>query len=167
MAQELSNKYFVRKNTSDEWQDITTLFDGIKVLAVTGMNVVGDAVNIYTEQWINSQEEDYMVTTKDEQENDVVIRKNVDVEMTFIAGTRYSSGKNVDTQTVYDAFVEYLCGGDFYLKTMYSGKSAHVVCISGVKPTTERLHRGMSSYIMATATLHTLDAPHVQENGSS
>ena len=159
MAKDLSNKYFVKRQESDSWQDVTTLFDGIKILSIKGFNEEGESVNVYSEQWINSQTEDFLVTTKDENDNDVVIRKNVDLEMTFIAGSRYSANGNVDTQTVYDSFKDYICKhGDFYIKSSYSGKYAHVVCLKGIKPTTEKLHRGNNSYIMATATLHTLDS---------
>lgn len=159
MANNLSNKYFVKRQESDSWQDVTTLFDGIKILSIKGFNEEGESVNVYSEQWVNSQTEDFLVTTKDENDNDVVIRKNVDLEMTFIAGSRYSANGNVDTQNVYDLFKDYICKhGDFYIKSSYSGKYAHVVCLKGLKPTTEKLHRGNNSYIMATATLHTLDS---------
>lgn len=159
MANNLSNKYFVKRQESDSWQDVTTLFDGIKILSIKGFNEEGESVNVYSEQWVNSQTEDFLVTTKDENDNDVVIRKNVDLEMTFIAGSRYSASGNVDTQNVYDLFKDYICKhGDFYIKSSYSGKYAHVVCLKGLKPTTEKLHRGNNSYIMATATLHTLDS---------
>ena len=154
MAQDLGNRYFIKRRFSDTWVDITTLFDGIKVLSVTGMNEIGEAQNVFTQQWIDSQEEDYLLA------GETVVRANVDLTMTFIAGTRYSSNGSVDTQTVYNSFVSYICDdGDFYIKSTYTGKSAHVVCLKGIKPTTERLHRGSSSYIIATATLHCINQP--------
>lgn len=154
MAQDLSNKYFVKRHANNSWQDVTTLFDGIKVLSISGFNEEGEAQNVYTAQWIGNQEEDYFLS------GDTVVRANVDISLTFVAGTRYSRNRNVDTQTVYDAFVDYICNlGDFYIKSSYSNKAAHVVCLKGVKPTTEKLHRGMASYIIATATLHTLEKP--------
>lgn len=154
MAQDLANKYFIKRHSSDSWQDVTTLFNGIKVLSITGMNEKGEAQNVFTQQWIDSQEEDYFLA------GETVVRANVDLTMTFIAGTRYSSNGSVDTQTVYNSFVSYICDqGDFYIKSVYTNKSAHVVCLKGIKPTTESLHRGASSYIIATATLHCLDQP--------
>lgn len=154
MAQNLENKYFIKRRFSDTWVDITTLFDGIKVLSLTGMNEIGEAQNVFTQQWIDSQEEDYLLA------GETVVRANVDLTMTFIAGTRYSSNGSVDTQTVYNSFVSYICDdGDFYIKSTYTGKSAHVVCLKGIKPTMERLHRGSSSYIIATATLHCINQP--------
>lgn len=156
MANELRNKYFIKRLQGGSWSDITTLFDGVRVLKLGGMNEVGEAVNVYTEQWVGSQEEDYMCV------GDVVVRKNVDLEMSFIVGTRYSSNRNADTQTVYDAFKDYICNhGDFYVKSAYSGKYAHVVCLKGISVVTERLHRGVNSYILATATLHCLGEPSV------
>lgn len=154
MAQELSNKYFVKRLASDNWQDVTSLFNGIKILAISGFNEQGEAQNVFTQQWVNSQVEDYFLA------GESVVRANIDLNVTFIAGSRYSTSGNVDTQAVYDTFVEYICKhGDFYIKSAYSNKYAHVVCLKGVKPTTEKLHRGNNSYIMATATLHTLDEP--------
>ena len=99
MAQNLENKYFIKRRFRDTWVDITTLFDGIKVLSVTGMNEIGEAQNVFTQQWIDSQEEDYLLA------GETVVRANVDLTMTFIAGTRYSSNGSVDTQMVYNSFV--------------------------------------------------------------
>ena len=124
MAQDLGNRYFIKRRFSDTWVDITTLFDGIKVLSITGMNEIGEAQNVFTQQWIDSQEEDYLLA------GETIVRANVDLTMTFIAGTRYSSNGSVDTQTVYNSFVSYVC-----------------------------LHRGSSSYIIATATLHCINQP--------
>lgn len=158
MVRGLENKYYVRKTTSGEWEDLTTKFVGLKILMLDGMNEQGDAVNVYSEQWVGSQSEDFMVTTQDGQGNDVVIRKNVDLQLTFIVGTRYGA---LDTQTTHDAFVEYATKqGDFYIKSKYTGKEAHVICLKSYKPTTQKLHRGvMGSFIMGTIELHTLDMP--------
>ena len=158
MTQGLENKYYVRKSTDDEWEDLTTKFQGVKVLKLDGMNEQGDAVNVYSEQWINSQAEDFLVTTQDGQGNDVIIRKNVELQLTFIAGTRYGA---LDTQAIHDAFIEYTTKqGDFYIKSKYTGKEAHVVCLKGYKPTIQKLQRGaLNSFIMGTIELHTLDMP--------
>ncbi len=158
----LNNKYFVKKLITDNWQDIATAFDGVKILSLKGFNEVGEAVNVFTQQWITSQKEDFMVTLKDANNKDLIIRKNVDLEMTFIAGTRYASNGDIyddRTQEIYDSFVDYITRhGDFYIRSAYTGHYARVVCLQGVKVTTEKLHRVGQSYIMATATLHVLDA---------
>lgn len=160
MSNELSNKYFFRRNESQQWQDVTTLFDGIKILSITGLDDIGDSVNVYVQQWINSQKEDYMCANQDQQGNDVVIRKNVDLSLTFVAATRYSQNKNVDTQTVYNAFIDYVAKkGAFYLKSEYTHKQAYVVCQKAFKPTNIKLNRGLNSFILATIPLHTLDEP--------
>lgn len=158
MVQRLDNKYYVKKTTSDEWEDLTTKFVGLNILKVDGMNELGEAVNVYSEQWVNSQSEDFAVTTQDGQGHDVVIRKNVDLQLTFICGTRYGA---LNTQQVHDAFIEYATKkGDFYIKSKYTGKEAHVVCLKSYKPTTQKLQRGANdSYIMGTVELHTLDIP--------
>lgn len=155
----LSNKYFVRKTSAAAWEDITTKFDGVKVLSIDGFNERGEEVNVYNEQWVNSQTEDFMVTTTDVQGNDVIIRKNIDLSLSFIVSRRYANGA-IDEQTTYDNIVSYLCdNGDFYIKSAYVNKSAHVICLKSFKPTTQKLNRGKNSYILATITLHCLDAP--------
>ena len=151
MAQNLSNKYFVKRTAGGSWEDVTTKFAGIKILSIDGMNELGDAQNVYTAQWVNSQVEDYHLT------GGSVIRTNVDISVTFVAGQRYGAA---NTQSAHDAFVNYMCNqGDLYIKSTYTGKYAHVVCIKGYKPTTQKLHRGSNSYILGTITLHTLDKP--------
>lgn len=155
MGNDLKNKYFFRNNTSENWSDVTVLFTGVKILSITGFNEVSDAINIYCEQWVNSEQEDFLISNEDDQGNAKIVRKNVDLSLTFICGERYGA---LDTQTTYDAFVDYIAKhGDFYIKSVYTNKIAHVICLSGIKPTVEKLHRGDKSYIMATATLHVLE----------
>lgn len=158
MAASTKDKYYVRRTTSGEWEEISTKFQGCYILSLDGTNAQGDAVNVFTQQYVDSQTEDFMVTTQDGQGHDVIIRKNVDLQLTFICGQRYGAS---DTQQVHDAFIDYVTKqGDFYIKSKYTGKEAHVVCLKGYKPTTQKLQRGVNgSYIMGTIELHTLDMP--------
>lgn len=155
------NRYFVKNTEEATFQDITVLFDGVAVLKVDGMLAKGKPVNIYTAQWIDNQAEDFLITTLDGSGNPVVIRENVDIEMTFIVMKKYAatqSGFNV--QTVHDNFVNYMTGSDVWIKSSYLGNEyVHCVCLKEYKPTVVSLGRGDDSYMMGTITLHTLDAP--------
>lgn len=157
-----SGKYFVKRSLGDSYQDVTTLFDGISILSLSGFDEVGDSVNIFTQQFVDSQTEDFLVT-KVEQGRDVVIRKNIDIALTFIVGRRYTN-KLISERLVYDAFVDYVTNGDFYIKSVYANKEAHVICLKGFKPTAVKLNRGWGSYIMATIELHTLDNPNTVDS---
>lgn len=153
------NRFFVKNTQSGTFQDITTKFNGVAVLKLEGMLAKGEPVNIYTAQWIDSQQEDFMITTLDGSNNPVVIRKNVDLELTFIVRRKYATA-NINVQTVHDNFVNYITGSDVWLKSSYVGnKYAHCVCLKEYSPTTIKLERGDNSYIMGTITLHCLDAP--------
>jgi len=153
-----SNRFFAKNTESGTFQDITTMFDGVAVLKLDGMLAKGEPVNVYTAQWIDSQQEDFMITTLDDNDNPVVIRKNVDLELTFIIRQKYATG-TIDVQTVHDNFVDYITGSDVWLKSSYVGnKYVHCVCLKDYKPTTVKLERGENSYIMGTITLHCLDA---------
>ena len=154
-----SNRFFAKNTESGTFQDITAMFDGVAVLKLDGMLAKGEPVNVYTAQWIDSQQEDYMITTLDGNDNHVVIRKNVDLELTFIVRQKYATG-TIDVQTVHDNFVDYITGSDVWLKSSYVGnKYVHCVCLKEYKPATVKLGRGDNSYIMGTITLHCLDAP--------
>lgn len=153
------NRYFVKNTEDGTFQDITVLFDGVAVLKVDGVLAKGKPVNIYTAQWIDSQKEDFMITTLDDNDNPVVIRENVDIEITFIVRQKYADSV-IDVQDVHDSFVDYMTNSDVWVKSAYVGnKYVHCVCQSEYKPTTVHLQRGDSSYIMGTIKLHTLDAP--------
>ena len=153
------NRFFVKNTQSGTFQDITTKFNGVAVLKLEGMLAKGEPVNIYTAQWIDSQQEDFMITTLDGSNNPVIIRKNVDLELTFIVRQKYATG-TIDVQTVHDNFVDYITGSDVWLKSSYVGnKYVHCVCLKDYKPTTVKRGRGDNSYIMGTITLHCLDAP--------
>ena len=153
------NRYFVKNTEEGTFQDITVLFDGVAVLKVDGMLAKGKPVNIYTAQWIDSQKEDFMITTLDDNDNPVVIRENVDIEITFIVRQKYAN-LVIDVQDVHDRFVEYMTGSDVWLKSAYLGnRYVHCVCLYEYKPTTVHLQRGGDSYIMGTLKLHTLNTP--------
>lgn len=154
-----SNRFFAKNTESGTFQDITTMFDGVAVLKLDGMLAKGEPVNVYTAQWLSNQEEDFLITTLDDNDNPVVIRKNVDLELTFIVRQKYATG-TIDVQTVHDNFVDYITGSDVWLKSSHVGnKYVHCVCLKEYKPTTVKLGRGDNSYIMGTITLHCLDAP--------
>lgn len=159
MANNSSGRYFVKNTENGTFQDITTLFNGVAILKLTGMDGKGKPVNIYQAQWVNSQREDFMITTFDENNNPVVIRENVDIEITFIVRQKYAT-TTIDVQTVHDNFTNYMTNSDVWVKSGYLGnKYVHCVCLKEYKPTTTKLDRGENSYMMGTITLHTLDAP--------
>lgn len=159
MANNSSGRYFVKNTENGTFQDITTLFNGVAILKLTGMDGKGKPVNIYQAQWVNSQREDFMITTLDENNNPVVIRENVDIEITFIVRQKYAT-TTIDVQTVHDNFTNYMTNSDVWVKSGYLGnKYVHCVCLKEYKPTTTKLDRGENSYMMGTITLHTLDAP--------
>jgi hypothetical protein len=100
-----------------------------------------------------------MITTLDEHENPVVIRENVDIELTFIVRQKYAGGV-INVLQTHDEFIEEMTGSDIWLKSSYVGnKYVHCVCLSEYKPTTVALDRGEKSYIMGTITFHTLESP--------
>lgn len=158
-------KYFIKRASADTYEDITSKFRGVAILSIEGLGERGDAVNVYNEQWVNEQGEDFLVT-KQETINgvtrDVIIRKNVDVKITFAVSRRYAN-RLIDEMQVYDAFLDYVCNGDFWLKSTYVNKEAHVICLKGCKPTTMKVQRKYSSYIIASVDLHTLDMPQTAE----
>jgi hypothetical protein len=157
-----ANRYYVKNAIDGTFQDITTQFNGVAILKVDNMMSLGKAVNVYTAQWVNSQEEDFLITTLDENENPVIIRENTDIEVTFVVRQKYATGSTaIDVQNVHDTFVAYMTGSDIWLKSSYMGnKFVHCVCLKEYKPTTIKLQRGSAaSYAMGTITLHTLEAP--------
>ena len=159
MANNSSGRYFVKNTSNGTFADITTLFDGVAVLKLDGMLAKGKPINIFTQQWLSNQKEDFLITTLDEHDNPVVIRENVNIELTFIVRQKYAS-TTIDVQTVHDNFVAYMTNSDVWLKSAYLGnKYVHCVCLNEYKPTTINLERGANSYIMGTITLHALDAP--------
>lgn len=161
MAQDLRNKYFAKNTANGTFVDLTTTFNGLRVLKVDGMLAKGQAVNIYNEQWVNSQEEDFMITTRDEYGNPIVVRENVDIDITFAVKQKYASGNTaIDVKQVHDAFISYMTNSDVWIKSAYvNNEYVHCVCLKGYKPTIAKLQRGDNSFIMGTLTLHTLDAP--------
>lgn len=158
MAKQIKNGYFLKNTANGSYTDVTTLFDGVSILAVEGFDSRGKALNIYTAQWVNSQTEDFMITTLDGNNNPVVVRENVDLKVVFCVGQRYANAA-IDTQTVYDSFVNYMTGSDVWIASRYVGKQVHCVALDKVDPKTIKLHRGENTYILGELPLHTLEKP--------
>lgn len=159
MANNLYSKYYVKNTENGTFTDIATLFDGVAILKVDGLNAKGEPINIYNAQWQNSQREDFMITNFDEIGNPVVIRKNTDIDITFIVRQKYANSQ-IDVLTQHDAFVNYMTNSDVWIKSKYCGeKQVHCICLKEYKPTTQKLFRGNNSYMMGTITLHSLDSP--------
>lgn len=156
MGNSLERKYFYKKNANDNWIDFTVGFLGVRVLSIGGFNELSDSVNVYNEQWISSNTEDFYIV------GDKIIRKNVDLSMTLIISRRYVDEALQDFYSemiMYDKLVEGLLSNDFYIHSEYTKLQAHVVCNKGFKPTTMDLQRGSKSYILVTIPLHCLDKP--------
>lgn len=154
----LSGKYFIKTDSDGQYTDITTLMNGVRILSVSGMFSKGKAVNVYNEQWVNSQVEDFFIADEDEMGNPLVIRENVDIEVTFIVGQRYASTQ-IDVGAVHDAFVDTLTSSDIWIRSAYAQKEVRCACLSDYAPTTVKLSRGDNSIILGTIKLHTLDIP--------
>lgn len=154
----LINKYFFKKEANDDWQDFSTAYKGVRVLRIEGLGELGDAVNVYSEQWMESQEEDFLITGS----SGKIIRKNVDLSMTIIISRRYIDDSLIDfydEMEMYNTLVDELLSEDFYIHSEYTKLQAHVVCNKGFKPTTMDFQRGRKSYILVTIPLHCLDKP--------
>ena len=159
MANNLYSKYYVKNTENGTFTDIATLFSGVAILKVDGLNAKGEPINIYNAQWQNSQREDFMITNFDESGNPVVIRKNTDIDITFIVRQKYANSQ-IDVLTQHDAFVNYMTNSDVWIKSKYyGGKQVHCICLKEYKPSAQKLFRGDNSYIMGTITLHSLDSP--------
>ena len=158
------NTYFTKNSESASWEDITSKFDGVRILKMDGFLAKGKPINIFTQQWLSNQKEDFLITTLDDNNRPVVIRENVDIELTFIVRKKYATNQeNFDVLAKHDAFVDYMTNTDVWLKSAYMGnKYVHCVCEKEYKPTAIMLNRGDNSYMTGTITLHTLDAPKVE-----
>ena len=152
MAKKITNKYFVKNSANGSFADVTTLFDGVNILAVEGFDAKGKALNVYIAQWLDGGT-DFMITSN----NGQIVRENVDIKVVFIVGQRYANA-TINTQTVYDSFVDYMTNTDVWIKSAYVGKQVHCVATDKIEPKTIKLHRGSDSYILGEIQLNTLES---------
>lgn len=151
---DLKQAYYIKNTSGGNFQDVATAFSGVRILSVTGVAAKGKAVNVYNEQWMDSQTEDFMITTN----NGTVIRENVDIEVTFIVHQRYSNS-TIDVKTRHDQFVNFMTNTDVWIRTSYQNNViAHCVCLDGYEPTTMKLKRdNNANYALGTIKLHCLE----------
>lgn len=158
MSNDLTNKYFIKTSESGSFVDITTLYQGVRILSIEGFFDSGKTVNVYSEQWVDGQQEDFMVGTLDDNDHPLVIRENTDISVTFIVGRRYAD-IDIDVASRHDAFVRLLTSSDVWIKSTYAHKIAHCFCFEGYSPTVAKLFRGDRSFMMGTIKLHLLEEP--------
>lgn len=153
MINELLDSYFIKNSEEGEWNDAAVMFPGLRILTVDGFANRGKAVNVFNEQWIDGQEEDFLISS----DNGKVVRENTDLTITFIVHSRYANG-TIDVEKTHDDFIEFMTSTDVWVASKYSSnKSAHCVCLNEYKPTVRKLKRGWNSWIMGTLTMHMLD----------
>lgn len=157
---ELTHKYFVKDNGN--YVDICTKFNGVRVLKITGFNTLGKPVNVYTEQWVGSQQEDFMIATE-VNGTPKIIRENSKLTLTYIISRKYASGLGANTpydvQAMNDSLVSFLTDTDVWLASDYVGKQVHCYADGEVQEKTIKLKRGDSSYIIGEISFHALDKP--------
>lgn len=155
MAASTLGKYKIKNTSAGSWGNPPA---GVHILAINGFDSKGKTVNVFTQQWINSQTEDFLITTLDSNNNPVVIRENVDITVVFIVGQRYTN-TTIDVQAQYDSFVDYMTNSDVWIASSYVDKQVHCMCLDKLEPKTVKLKRGGNSYILGEITLHTLEKP--------
>lgn len=156
---DLTGKYFAKKAINDEYQDFTTLFDGLRILKIDGFMSEGQPKNVYTASWEYDDDEDFAIVMQDDEDAIIIIRECVDLDITFIIKGSYAS-ETIDVNTQHLRFKNYMLSKDVWIKSMYQDElEAHCVCLKEYKPTTEKYHRGIDSYVMGTITMHMLEKP--------
>ncbi len=151
---DLRRVYYVKNAPNLGFVDVASRFAGVRILSITGVAAKGKAVNVYNAQWMESQQEDFMITTN----NGTIIRENVDIEVTFIVHNRYATN-NIDVKTQHDNFVKYMTDTDVWIRTAYQNNViAHCVALDGYEPTTMKLQRDNdANYALGTIKLHCLE----------
>lgn len=151
----MARKAYLAKKGEQSYMPLSTRFDGLRILSVKGMDEQGKPVNVYTAQWVNTQEEDYAIGSA----SNTIITENVNLEVSFIVSDKYATNR-IDVRQVHDAFVQYITKGDLWLKSQYEEKEVHCTCLEEYKPTLARLKRARgNNFIMGTIKLHALDLP--------
>ena len=153
MANKISGKYYLKNTAAGNYADVTTLYDGVNILSVEGINARGKALNIYVEQWVTGETDFTIAAT-----NGVIVRENIDISVVFVVSQRYAS-TTIDVQTVYDSFVDYMTNSDIWIKTLYENKTVHCVAIDKFEPQNVKLKRGNNSYIFGKITMKALSKP--------
>lgn len=155
MDKDLKGKYFLKQSEEEQYEDVATMFDGVRILQVAGMNKRGEAINVYNEQWVDGSV-DFVIAAQDGK----IRRKNIDIEITFVVSDRYATDPDIDPQTQYDAFIDYLCEKDIWVKSLYMEKEVRCYANEEYEPTSIKLRRGHGrNYILGSIRMATLMKP--------
>lgn len=156
MAQDLTNKYFVKNTASGTYTDITTLVDGVRILKVEGMTKQGTPKNVYTASWEYEEDEDFAIVMQNSTDTTKIIRECVDIDITFIIKQKYATN-TIDVRTQHKTFIDYMTNTDVWIKSTYTNLIAHCYAKGDYKPTTEKYARGTDSWITGTISMHCID----------
>lgn len=156
MAQDLTNKYFVKNSENGTYTDITTLVDGVRILKVDGMTKTGNPKNVYTASWEYEEDEDFEIVMQNSEDTKKIIRECVDIDITFIVKQKYATN-TIDVPTQHKTFIDYMTNTDIWIKSTYTNLIAHCFAKSDYKPTTEKYQRGTDSWITGTISMHCIE----------
>ena len=151
---DLKQAYYIKNTARGTFTDVSSAFAGVRILSVTGVAAKGKAVNVYNAQWMDSEQEDFMITTN----SGTIIRENVDIEVTFIVHQRYANS-TINVKTQHDNFVNYMTQKDVWIRTGYQNNAiAHCVALDAYEPTTMKLKRDSNAnYALGTIKLHCIE----------
>jgi hypothetical protein len=146
--------YYVKNTENGAWNEISTLFDGVRILSISGLFSKGKAINVYTEKWLTGGT-DFMITSDD----GIIVREDVDIKVTFIVSKRYATNHNIDESSVYNSFLDYMTNKDIWIKSKYAKRQVHCVATEKTEEKNIKLNRGNNSYIIGEIPLHCLEKP--------
>ena len=144
----ITGKYFFKTKETDNWTDFVAYNPYFDILSVKGLDSLGAPMNIFTQQWVNSDSMDVYVP-------DTVHRETNAVEINFIVWNKYSPNATASTiSSNHDMIIKQFVGLTWWFKSLYSFRSCQLICQDVYEPTLVHLRpNGELSYITGTLKL--------------
>lgn len=143
------NIYYI-KTGEEAYADFTVKWKGLFILKVDKLGAQGEAKNIFTQSWINSNTLDVYIPDK-------VYFESSDVEISFII--RDFPDKTVDVVNTHTDFITYMTTHKVDIWSKYLNMENSYVCLTAYEPTTVHVMREKgTNYILGTITLKKINS---------
>lgn len=144
--------YFVKASDASDsaYQDMTVMWPGLTIQKITGFLSRGTPKNIYTESWVNSNQDDII-------KPDTVFYETGDIEITFFVSD--FDNHEVNVMNTHDAFINYMTSQEVSIWSKYVGYANNFIFLSSYEPSSYKVGRPKgANFVQGTLKLHQLNS---------
>ena len=153
-----SGRYFFSTEEGGEY-DFTTVFAGLEIQSIEGLESVGAPKIIHYQEWVNTGRADVNIPKNDLGNIDVKF-ETTDDKIAFLISD--FNNHSVDVKSVHNSLKNIMLKNVVRIRSTYSGATNEVVCLGGYEPSAVVVSRPAgTNYIQGVFTMKKLNSENI------